>query len=307
VVKRATKRVTQGENELRLDRDKEDPYTFKLSGTLRFPPDGPVQVTVHESCLMLGRLLGDRIVKAGLSAPGITAASMPVRMAGPDERLAETPGAGAAPAGVKLLTVVRTPIAVVLERCNVDSDNLYAESLLKYAGHHATGQPGSWSNGAAVVRMQVKERLGPAFAGALTLSDGSGLSRANRVTPRLLTRWLANLGSDPEIGEMFVHSLAEIGEGTLRKRFKGAKIACEVRGKSGYIRQVRTLSGYVTAPISEGERPRRLAYSILVDQIPPGADAKAKEFHEDVVEILDRQLGSEPKTVTQPPSERIGG
>lgn len=283
VIKRATRAVKEGDTKLRLDRDQNAPYTFKLSGTVRHAPDYPVQVTVHEASMFLGKLIADRVVRDGLGAPGVTASSMEVRLIRPEEPVIDGPN-------VKTLTTVRTPIAVTLERCNVDSDNLYAESLCKLAGHHATGQPGSWSNGTAVVRMQIQQRLGSVYAQQVILADGSGLSRNNRVTPGVVTRWLASLASDATLGDMFVQSLAEIGEGTLKKRFAKAKLSgmCEVRGKSGYIREVRALSGYVTHKSSG----RRLAYSILVNEIPAGADGKSKEFHEDVVEILDGYLAA---------------
>lgn len=278
VIKRATKRVKEGDTELRLDADRNDPYTFKLSGNVRYAPDFPVQVTVHESCLMLGKLIADRLVRDGLAAPGVQASTMPVKLIDPSEAVEPESG--------RVLTTVRTTITTALQRCNVDSDNLYAESLCKFIGHQATGQPGSWSNGTAVIRMQVQERLGPMYAQQALLADGSGLSRNNRVTPQLLTRWLGSLASDPAIGQTFVESLAEIGEGTLKKRFKNSKLTCEIRGKSGYIRGVRTLSGYVTNPTTG----RRVAYSILVNDIPAGADGKSKKFHEDVVELVDAYL-----------------
>jgi D-alanyl-D-alanine carboxypeptidase/D-alanyl-D-alanine-endopeptidase (penicillin-binding protein 4) len=294
VIKRDTRTVKEGESALRLDRDRSDPYLFRLSGTVRYPPDHPVQVTVHESCMFLGRLIADRLVRDGLTAPGVTAAAMPVRLVKPEEPAIDGPG-------VRTLTSVRTPIAVALERCNVDSDNLYAESLCKLAGHRATGQPGSWANGTAVVRMQVQQRLGPVYAAQLVLADGSGLSRCNRVTPQVLTRWLASMAGDAALGETFVKSLAEVGEGTMRKRLIKVKLACEVRGKSGYIREVRTLSGYVTNRATG----HRIAYSILVNEIPAGADLKSKEFHEDVVQIIDAYLGAE--TGQGPVKPRAGG
>jgi D-alanyl-D-alanine carboxypeptidase/D-alanyl-D-alanine-endopeptidase (penicillin-binding protein 4) len=301
VIKRATRKVKDGNTELRLDREKDGPYTFKLSGTVRYAPDGPVQVTVDQSCLMLGRLLADRIIHAGMAAPGLTSDNIPVRLVGLDERIGDGPAA-------RTLAAVRTPMSVVLERCNVDSDNLYAESLLKAAGHKSTGQPGSWANGTAVVRMQIKERLGSDYASQLVMTDGSGLSRGNRVTPEMLTRWLASLANDPQLGSTFVASLPTVGEGTLKKRFKGAKLQCEVRGKSGYIREVRSLSGFVSEPNSG----RSIAYSIIINDIPAGADAKSKEFHEDVVEIIDDYLASETglntaKQKKAEPRERIGG
>ncbi len=301
VVKRSLRKVKEGNTELRLDREKDGPYSFKLSGTIRYAPDGPVQVTVSESCLMLGRLLADRFIAAGLTAPGLTSETMPVRLATPDEHVGDGPG-------VQTLATIRTPMTTILERCNVDSDNLYAESLLKASGHKATGQPGSWANGTAVVRMQVRERIGPEFASQLIMTDGSGLSRGNRVTPGMVTRWLASIADDPTLGPAFVNSLATVGEGTLKKRFKGDKLACVVRGKSGSIRQVRTLSGFVTEPASG----RRLAYSVLINNVPAGAVAQSKEFHEDVVEIIDNYLAEQAgldaaKSGRDDKRERIGG
>ena len=80
-------------------------------------------------------------------------------------------------------------------------------------------------------------------------------------------------------------------EGTLSHRFKGSKLHNEVRAKSGYIREVRTLSGYVTNPGTG----RRVAFSVLVNNVPSGADVRAKEFHEAVVEAVDQWLYEHPK------------
>lgn len=303
-VKRVTRKVDKGNTELRLDRERDGPFSFKLSGAIRYAPDFPVQVTVRDSATIFGRLIADRLIRDGLTAPGLTVDTLTIRLAAPDERTGDGPGA-------RTLAVVRTPIATVLERCNVDSDNLYAESLLKIAGHKATGQPGSWANGVAVVRMQVRDRLGSEYASRLIMSDGSGLSRNNRVTAGMLTRWLASLASDPELGPVFVESLPTVGEGTLKKRFKGTKLHCEVRGKSGYIRQVRTLSGLVTEPLTG----RRVAYSVLINDIPPDADKQSKDFHETVVTLIDDHLAGDAGLNQAkrkgrdggPPPERIGG
>lgn len=272
--------------EVWLERDKE-PYSFRLHGSVRTAPDQPIQVTVHEPGLMFARVLADRLAKAGLTNPGQPASG---RLVGIDEQLT---GIDSAP----VVALVRTPISVVLERCNVDSDNLYAESLLKAAGHRATGQPGSWSNGTAVVRMQLKDMVDGDTASRLIMADGSGLSKNNRVTPDMLTKWLRAMAEKPVIGDMFVRSLAKAGEeGTLKKRFKGSKLKNEVRAKSGYIAKVRTLSGYVTSP----ETGRRVAFSVLVDSVPSGSDQRAKELHENVVEFVDAWLSEQPRVAREP-------
>jgi D-alanyl-D-alanine carboxypeptidase/D-alanyl-D-alanine-endopeptidase (penicillin-binding protein 4) len=298
-LRKAARTVKEGSTEVWLEREggAADPFVFKLHGTVKGAITQPVQVTVSEPALMLGRVLADRLAKAGVGE------SVTARLVSPGESLygapatAEAPGGGVLPAGAprggpaatqRVVAAVKTPLGVVLERCNVDSENLYAESLLKLAAHAVTGQPGSWAGGTAVVRMQVRDRLGAELASKLTLSDGSGLSRGNRVTPEIMTRWLKVM-SDSDAGDEFVRSLPVAGqEGTLRKRFRGARLKNEIRAKSGYIREVRTLSGYVTSASG-----RRVAFSVLVNNVPSGADARAKEFHEDVVEAVDAWLAGE--------------
>lgn len=243
---------------------------FRVHGTVRIPPDEPVEVTMHESGLVFGRLLAGELGRLGLGAGGGAPAA---RLAGPDDPSATGP----------VLAVVRTPLAETLSRCNKDSQNMYAEALLKRAGYAVTGQPGSWQNGAAVVRMAVQERVG-LDAGELVMSDGSGLSRENRVTPLLLTRWLVTMQSDREVGDVFAQSLAS-GDGTLAKRFRSPRPENIVRGKSGFINQVQCLSGYVESP----HTGRRIAYSVLVNDTHLARGA-AKDFHEDVVYLIDAWL-----------------
>lgn len=281
--------IREGDTKVWIERGG-SPWQFKLHGAVRHAPTEAVRVAVKDPATILGRLLADRLAaKAKSAVPA-------VRMA-----LQEDPVASSRPESL-VAAVVRTPISVVLERCNVDSDNLYAESLLKITGHHVTQQPGSWSNGAAVMRMIVKDRIGSQHAATMTISDGSGLSRANRVTPRMLASWIANLAGDERVGETYVRSLAVAKEeGTLKSRFRNKTLANEVRAKSGYINEVRTLSGLVIentageALVGDGAG-RQLAFSILVNEIPAGADARAKELHENIVQILDDYLSEGRKT-----------
>lgn len=289
-ITRLARTVKDGNTEVWLEREPVlggDTFRFKLHGTVRSALTEPISVTVDQPGLFFGRALAARIARAGLGGDG---KPVGVRLATADEAWPE--------AGRRVVTMVRTPLSVALERCNVDSENLYAESLCKAMGNKVTGQPGTWSSGAAVLRMQVKEKLGSEAAASLVLADGSGLSRNNRITPDVMTRWLRSLAEAPA-GSEFIQSLAVAGEeGTLRKRFKGAKLRNEVRAKSGYIREVRTLSGYVTSP--DGHR---LAFSVLCDHLPSGTDARAKDFHEQVVEAVDAYLAGNSRQQATPARE----
>lgn len=198
--------------------------------------------------------------------PGTT-----VRLAAPDEPVAS------ARSGATVAAIVRTPVSVVLERCNVDSDNLYAECLLKLTGTRSRVDPGSWANGAAVVRMIVKDRIGASHAASLAvgwLGSLSGESCDPPTSGALASEYRCRRS---RVGETYVRSLAVAKEeGTVKNRFKGMKLTNEVRAKSGYIREVRTLSGLVSvvtesdALVPGREPPRRLAFSILVNDIPSG-------------------------------------
>ena len=148
---------------------------------------------------------------------------------------------------------------------NEDSQNLYAESLLKRMGHEVSGEPGSWNTGAAVVRMRLVERLGSGASAGVVVADGSGMSRENRVTTRTLANWVRSLVTDPDAGAAFVESLPLAGdEGTLAKRFKRGRPDLEVRAKSGYLSGVSALTGLVTDPVSG----RRVVFSIVSNDKP---------------------------------------
>ena len=226
-----------------------------------------VDVALHDA-----PLAGARIIAARM--PGD--ASPEVRRLRAGERLPERASAAA---------VVRTPLQPALERINRDSANMYAEALLKTLGRTLTGEPGSWTNGAAAVRMVVQQRLGPADARRVSVADGSGYSRDNRVHPSTLARWLVSLAGDPDNAEPFMDSLPEVGQGTLTRRFRGADLGSRVLAKSGTLDHVRCLSGYVVAEDST------VAFVCLINDLERGsAERDARLFHERVVETIDEAL-----------------
>ena len=260
-----------GSNTIWISRPNDD-NEMTLFGDVRWAAREPVWVTQHDMPMIFGRLLSDRLSDAGLGKPK-------VRRAEATERLTEG----------TTIAVVETPMRVALERCNKDSHNLYAESLLKTIAREVTGQPGSWNSGSAILRMVIEERLGPGNASHLVASDGSGMSRGNGVTPRLMTAWLANLYEDRTLKDAFLASLARPGEpGTLRKRFRKHKPDHAVYAKTGYLNGVSTISGYV---INE-QTGAAVVFSVLVNDIPSKIPiARVKEMQERVVMLADDWLG----------------
>ena len=70
--------------------------------------------------------------------------------------------------------------------------------------------------------------------------------------------------------------------GDRRRRLRG-----RVFGKSGYVNNVSSLSGYVHA--RDGEW---YAFSILMNDVPSGTNHRAKEIHEKIVEAIDGSVAS---------------
>lgn len=204
-----------------------------VHGDVRYVGE-PVLVTVHDPAMAFGKILAERIA----AAAGKGTALPTVRLAREEEVL-----------DGEAVHVVRTPIATVLERCNTDSHNLYAECLLKRTAHEITGAGGSWQTGAAVIRSMLSDRVGE-LAADVKVADGSGMSRDNKVSARAMGAWLRSMLGDKESAEVYIDSLAEPGSGTLAKWFAAGTPQNEVSAKSGYLRGVTALSGYVRDPQS---------------------------------------------------------
>ncbi|MEB3288543.1 MAG: D-alanyl-D-alanine carboxypeptidase/D-alanyl-D-alanine-endopeptidase [Leptolyngbya sp.] len=150
--------------------------------------------------------------------------------------------------GPELAAVASPALAELLVPTNRDSDNLYAEVLLKTLGvAGATSPPAdaSWA-GAEVVKATLTE-LG-VNAEPLRMADGSGLSRHNLISPTALVDTLQAMAIHPQ-AQVFRASLAVAGEsGTLRRRLVNTPLSGRVQGKTGALTGNVALAAYVQPP-----------------------------------------------------------
>lgn len=147
---------------------------------------------------------------------------------------------------------------------NTNSQNFYAEQMLKTLGREKQGK-GSFIAGAAAVAAFLREA---GVRGVFAYADGSGLGRNNRFTPRQITALLAYMNCR-RTGSLYWHSLAQPGQtGTLRRRSLLLPLQGRLAAKTGYINGVSALSGYV-----ETLGGRLLAFSVLVNGFRGGLTA----------------------------------
>jgi D-alanyl-D-alanine carboxypeptidase/D-alanyl-D-alanine-endopeptidase (penicillin-binding protein 4) len=147
------------------------------------------------------------------------------------------------------------PLIEILRVTAKISSNLWAEVVLREVGRVRTGE-GSRQAGLSHLAAFLKEAgIG---SDGYSLTDGSGLSRLNLVTPAAVVQLLQYMNGP-------FRSLLPIGgvDGTLAARFGGAPAAHEVQAKTGSLTHVNALSGY-----ARSRRYGDLAFSIFVNNTP---------------------------------------
>ena len=179
------------------------------------------------------------------------------------------------------------PLAEDIRLTNKNSENLHAELLLLLAAHEKSG----------ATSYEEAEKFAADFFktagiadGDVVLSDGSGLSRRDLVTPRAIVQMLRYASVQPW-GELYRSSLPVAGEdGTLTDRMKGTAAARRVFAKTGTIDHVNSLSGYATAVGGA-----RLIFSILGNNNNLHAQAANSAIDAIAVAMVE-ELGPQPAT-----------
>lgn len=168
------------------------------------------------------------------------------------------------------------PIEVLIDRMLKHSDNLIADSLLKTLGGAWFQQPGSYRTGLLALRRVLKEKAGIDL-GLAIIEDGSGLSRSDRITPRLMAQVLAYIGqNDASLGLLKAFPVS--GEsGTLghRPSMNQPPLKGRFTAKTGTLFGTKNLAGIFTTA-----KGRKLVVVQFVTDYFPKDDTKGpKSIH----------------------------
>jgi D-alanyl-D-alanine carboxypeptidase/D-alanyl-D-alanine-endopeptidase (penicillin-binding protein 4) len=159
--------------------------------------------------------------------------------------------------GLELAVHRSPPLSTLAVRLMKDSQNLYAETLMKTLGAQV-GTPTLEGGRTAVEETLVAWGVP---ADAVVQVDGSGLSRYNYVTADALVSVLTRVWHDAQLRPFFETSMAVAGrDGTLAARMQGTAAEGNVRAKTGSLANVRALAGYVAS--ADGEP---LVFAILAN------------------------------------------
>lgn len=198
-------------------------------------------VAAPEPALFATTLLAEALARRGVSVRGAVETSR--------DRL---------PDGLRPLASVRGPeLAEQIRIVNKESQNLHAEMLLRRLGLYVFNDASVESSLRA--RELFLRRMGVRAEGT-AMYDGSGLSRSDLVTARAEVDLLAAMARHPLAGA-FRASLPIAGiDGSLKRRMNGTAAEARVFAKTGSIRHVNALAGYV-----DSRSGRHLVFAIIVN------------------------------------------
>lgn len=166
---------------------------------------------------------------------------------------------GAVPPGARLVSELDSePLALVVRDINKFSNNVMARQLLLTIAAEFGGMPATPETGGRIVKRWLQSKGVPAHE--LIMENGAGLSRTERIAAGTLGQMLVAAYGSPVMAD-FVASMPLLGQdGTLRRRMRQEDIAGHAQLKTGLLRDVRSVAGYVLAASG-----RRYAIAFLVN------------------------------------------
>jgi serine-type D-Ala-D-Ala carboxypeptidase/endopeptidase (penicillin-binding protein 4) len=195
-----------------------------------------------------------------LAADGITVSGSPAQVVAPAQ-------------AATVAEVQSPPLAQIVFWMLEQSNNVIAENLARQVAL-ATGQPASFSGGAAAVTAVLRSM---GITGELQLYDGSGLSPDDKIAPAALVQIVRLAAATPRLRSMLTGLPVDGFSGTLGPGGSvfgpgGSDALGVVRAKTGNLSQVAALAGSAYA-----KNGQLLVFAVMADQISaaPGALGQA--------------------------------
>ncbi len=193
-----------------------------------------------------------------------------------------TDGHAKTPEDAELLAIDQSiPLKELLIPFMKLSNNGHGETLVKEMGRIRKGE-GSWDKGIAVVKDELR-KIG-VDPSSMVIRDGSGISHVNLVSANDISKLLYHVQKQSWF-PTYLEALPVAGNserlvgGSLRYRMKNPDMAGKVKAKTGTIRTVSSLSGYIKTKSGE-----YLIFSILLNNLMN--DAHGKPIEDKVVTLL---------------------
>lgn len=169
--------------------------------------------------------------------------------------------------------------ASTLKTVNKESQNLFAEMMLRQLGKICGN--GTTQDGLTRVKQLLTEAgVSP---NSYDFFDGSGMSVYNRVSPRAIVKILTY--ADTQAWGNDWRETFPIGgvDGGLYRRFAGTTLEGKIFAKTGTLKGVNALSGYMISASG-----RELAFSIIANDRPLGLRSATSSMDQALIKIAKK-------------------
>ncbi|HEV2762223.1 MAG TPA: D-alanyl-D-alanine carboxypeptidase/D-alanyl-D-alanine-endopeptidase, partial [Pyrinomonadaceae bacterium] len=171
------------------------------------------------------------------------------------------------------------PLSVIAAQTLKPSQNLYTELILRTLGRNFSADPRRPSDEAGIEAVRAFLSGAGIDPDRVQMSDGSGLSRSDIVTPEATLQLLTYM-SRHRFASVYRDSLPVAGvDGTLRNRMRNTPAAGNARAKTGTLSSATSLAGYVTTAAGE-----RLVFALMVNH--PPRDINPRASFTDAITVL---------------------
>jgi D-alanyl-D-alanine carboxypeptidase/D-alanyl-D-alanine-endopeptidase (penicillin-binding protein 4) len=194
-----------------------------------------------------------------------------------------------------IFTHYSEPLEEIISETNKDSNNLYARHLLLLLGAKMYGAPATLQKGSAAITSILDSR-GALGEGQLKIDNGSGLSRTSKMNAKLMAEMLDH--AYDRYGSRWMDTLAIAGvDGTIKKRFRHTVVKKRAWMKTGTLRRVKNIGGYVKNKAGK-------YYTVVILINSTKAKYRGAKLQNEIMKWLAKTkakptLGYSPKKVTK--------
>lgn len=149
-------------------------------------------------------------------------------------------------------------LAELVRDVNKLSNNVMARHLYLTLGMEASGAPAGPEKSMAAVRDWIRQK--GLSVPELVMENGSGLSRAERISAASMAALLQSAWRSSVMPEFMASLPVAATDGTMRRRLKGEGVSGQAHIKTGLLSDARAMAGYVL-----DRRGRRMVVVMLVN------------------------------------------
>ena len=227
--------------------------------------------------LMLGEMLADVLNKKGIRVAEVKTAKLDFISAinSPERTQSENPVVK------KKLHIHRSrPLSDIVREVNVESNNHYAEHLIRTIGRNQNSDIYSDALKEGVDYINKYWQQQNVSTSSLFLHDGSGLAPQNAASSEFFCNLLLYMYNKSNYSKEFFASLPLAGsDGTLRYFMQNTKYNGKIHAKSGSIGGVQCFAGYLV----DGDK--KYAFTIMVNKFT-GSRSAVRKGIESFIESL---------------------